>query len=48
MKQILSHNRYWQVERANTLSLGYCFSNITIDVQGKPYTKPEPYDDNWG
>lgn len=45
MKHILSHNRSWQMERTNTLSLGYCFSNVAIDIQGKPNAKPELYDD---
>ena len=36
MKTILLHNRQWQAERMNTLALGYCFSSINTDVQGKP------------
>jgi hypothetical protein len=38
MKQILSHTANWQMERRNTLSLGYCFSAINNDAQGKPVT----------
>lgn len=40
MKHILSHNINWQMERMNTLSLGYCFSNTAVDIQGKPFNKP--------
>lgn len=32
------HTATWQMERRNTLSLGYCFSANIIDVQGKPNT----------
>jgi hypothetical protein len=40
MKQYYSHNsRNWQMERMSTLSLGYCFNNVAIDIQGKPNTK---------
>jgi hypothetical protein len=37
MKQHYIHtNTIWSLERRNTLSLGYCFSSIKVDAQGKP------------
>lgn len=48
MKQILSHTTIWQMERKNTLSLGYYFSNVAVDIQGKPYARSGLNDDNLG
>ena len=36
MKTNILHMISWQNERINTLALGYCFSSINADVQGKP------------
>lgn len=48
MARILSHNSFnWQVERRNTLSLGYCFS-VNIDAQGKPHDTGQSEDINHG
>ena len=45
MKQYYSHNgRNWQVERTIMLPLGYCFSNVAINIQNKPNINPELYD----
>lgn len=38
MKNIILHTATWQMERRNTLALGYCFSTSINDVQGKPST----------
>ena len=40
MKTNILHTAKWQMERRNTLALGYCFSSINTDVQGKPSTSP--------
>jgi hypothetical protein len=48
MAQILLHNsKNWQVERRNTLSLGYCFS-VNIDAQGKPHDTGQSRDTDLG
>lgn len=36
MKQIILHTATWQMERRNTLALGYCFSSINVDQKGNP------------
>jgi hypothetical protein len=36
MARILTHTATWQNERRSTLLVGYCFSSINADVQGKP------------
>lgn len=38
MKTNILHMINWQIERRDTLALGYCFSSINADVQGKPST----------
>lgn len=40
MKQIILHTATWQMERRNTLALGYCFSSITVDQKGNPQASP--------
>lgn len=48
MAQAVLHTKNnWQIERRNTLSVGYCFS-VNIDAQGKPHDTGQSEDTDLG